>query len=71
MPRHIIIKFLKIRGKEKVLKAAREKKKTTKTLSLREKLFQWQHVFHQKTWGSKENDFFFLFLGRVIQHAGY
>lgn len=56
MPRHIIIKFLKIRGKEKVLKAAREKNH----LILREKLFP--ACFSPENMGVKRKMIFFLFL---------
>ena len=50
MPRHIIIKLMKTKDIEKILEVV----KKNSTLPIREKLFEWQWISHQKLWRTKE-----------------
>lgn len=58
MPRQIIIKLLKTKGKEKILKAIRKKKKKKGTLPTRGKQLERQGMYHQKAWRTGESGTF-------------
>jgi len=56
MPRQIIIKLLKTKGKGKILKAIRKKKKSR--LPTRGKQLERQGMYHQKPWRTGESGAF-------------